>query len=45
MAEIPYALLASRIPYDAWEDSKATSRLLNDSDYRYLRCDGNHRRV
>ena len=45
VAEVPFSLLLDRIPKDAWDDTRAVNRLLNDSDYRYLRCDGNHRRV
>ena len=43
VAEIPYNWLFSKVP--ELEDHKAVAKLLNDSDYRKLRCDGTHRRL
>jgi hypothetical protein len=45
VAEIPFSLLISKIPPDAWDDDKAIARLLNDPDLRAFRTDGNHRRI
>lgn len=43
VAEVPYNWLFSKVP--ELEDAKAVAKLLNDSDYRRLRCDGTHRRL
>lgn len=45
VAEIPFSLLISKIPPDAWDDDKAINKLLNDPDLRAFRTDGNHRRL
>ena len=43
VAEVPYNWLLSKV--HELEDEKAVAKLLNDSDYRKLRCDGSHRRL
>lgn len=45
IATIPINLLADQVPMAAWEDTKAINRVLNDSDNRAWRTDGNHRKV
>jgi len=44
IAEIPLALLFSRIPVDAWEDQDALAKVLNDPDLRKFRSDGDYRK-
>ena len=43
VAEVPYNWLFAKVP--ELEDEKAVARLLNNFDYRKLRCDGTHRRL
>lgn len=43
VAEIPASMLFDKVPADAWEDKKALGRIINDSDFRAFRADGNHR--
>lgn len=43
VADVPASILFDKIPVDAWEDKKALGRILNDSDFRAFRADGNHR--
>lgn len=44
IADVPFSLLMSKIPPDAWEDQAALAKLLNDPEIRAFRCDGDHRR-
>lgn len=44
IAEVPLALLFSKIPPDAWEDQTALRKLLNDPDIRKFRSDAEGRR-
>ena len=43
VAEVPFTWLINKVP--ELEDEKAVAKLLNDFDYRQLRCDGTHRRL
>lgn len=43
VADVPASILFDKIPVDAWDDRKALGRILNDSDFRAFRADGNHR--
>lgn len=43
VAELPVSWLMGKIPPDAWEDKKTIAKLINDSDVRGLRTDGDHR--
>ena len=43
VAEVPLTWLLGKVP--ELDDDRRLARVLNDSDYRYLRCDGNHRRL
>lgn len=43
IAEVPFNLLADKIPVEAWEDQKAIAKVLNDRDLRYFRTDGDFR--
>lgn len=45
VAEIPVSFLLDRVPPDAWGDERAINKILNSSDFRGFRCDGNHRRL
>jgi hypothetical protein len=44
VGEYPATWFFNQLPQDAWEDTKAIGKIVNNGDYRALRADGNHRR-
>jgi hypothetical protein len=43
VGDYPAAWFMDQLPKDAWEDKKALGKIINNSDNRAFRADGNHR--